>query len=55
MLTKESVLDIVNKLPDTFLIDELIDELMFMEKVKKGLEQSEAGQVFTKAEVIINS
>jgi len=50
MLTKESVIDTVNRFPDTFSIDQLIDELVFIEKVKRGLEQSEAGQVFTKAE-----
>ena len=50
MLIKVSVLERINRFPDTFSIDELIDELVFMEKVKRGLEQSEAGQVFTKTE-----
>ncbi len=32
---------------DEFPEDELIDKLVFIEKVEKGLEQSERGEVYT--------
>ncbi len=45
MLTKEKVNKTINNLPDKFTIDELIDRLIFMEKIDEGLQQSEEGKV----------
>ena len=45
MLTKEKVNKTINNLPDKFTIDELIDRLIFMEKIEEGLQQSEEGKV----------
>ncbi|MBM2814214.1 MAG: hypothetical protein HW421_976 [Ignavibacteria bacterium] len=50
MLTKETVNQTMNQLSDTFSIDELIDKLIFVEKVKNGLEQSNKGLIFSKNE-----
>ncbi|MCX6233114.1 MAG: hypothetical protein NT175_00095 [Bacteroidetes bacterium] len=50
MLTKENVIKTVSKLPDNFTLDELIDELIFIEKVQKGLEESLADKVYSKEE-----
>jgi len=50
MLTKEQVLETVQKMPDEITFDELIDELIFMKKVHIGLEQSEKGQTVTTEE-----
>jgi hypothetical protein len=47
MITKEKVIDSLKNMPDSFSIDELIDKLVFIEKVEKGLEQSEKGEVYT--------
>ena len=47
MITKENVLDSLKNLPDHFSIDELIDKLLFIEKVEKGLAQSDKGEVYT--------
>jgi predicted transcriptional regulator len=47
MITKEKVIDSLKNMPDSFSIDELIDKLVFIEKVEKGLEQSERGEVYT--------
>ncbi len=46
MITKEKVIDSLKNMPDRFSIDELIDRLLFIEKVEKGLAQSEKGEVF---------
>ena len=45
MLTKEKVNRTINNLTDKFTIDELIDKLIFMEKIEEGLQQSEEGKV----------
>jgi hypothetical protein len=47
MLTKESVNESLNQLSDSFTIDELIDKLIFVEKVKNGIKQSSENKVMT--------
>jgi hypothetical protein len=51
MLTKDKVNKTINTLPDSFTIDELIDRLIFMEKVEVGYEQSESGKVISNEDV----
>ena len=51
MLTKDIVNKTINTLPDSFTIDELIDQLIFMEKVEEGFQQSEAGNVISNEDV----
>jgi len=51
MLTKDKVNKTVNSLPDSFTIDELIDRLIFMEKVEEGYQQSESGKVISNEDV----
>ena len=53
MLTKSQVNKTIKNLPDSFTIDELIDQLIFMEKVEEGYRQSEAGQVISNEDVKI--
>lgn len=47
MVTKEKVINSLKDMPDSFSIDELIDKLVFIEKLEKGLAQSEKGEVYT--------
>jgi len=51
MLTKEQVNKTIKNLPDSFTIDELIDQLLFIEKVEVGYQQSESGKVVTNDDV----
>jgi predicted transcriptional regulator len=51
MLTKDKVKKTIKTLPDSFSIDELIDQLIFMEKIEEGFAQSEAGKVVSNEEV----
>jgi len=51
MLTKEQLNRSITNLPDTFTIDELIDQLIFIEKVEEGLQQSDAGKVISNEDV----
>jgi len=51
MLTKEKLNRTIKNLPDSFTIDELIDQIIFMEKVDEGFQQSENGQVISNEDV----
>ncbi len=44
MLIKEQILNSIKKMPDDITFDELIDEIIFLNKVQKGIEQSEKNQ-----------
>jgi len=51
MLTREKINKTINSLPESFTIDELIDQLIFIEKVEEGYRQSEAGKVVSNEDV----
>lgn len=51
MLTKEKLNRTINNLPDSFTIDELIDQLIFIEKVEEGFQLSESGRVVSNEDV----
>ena len=51
MLTRDKVINSIKDLPDSFTIDELIDRLIFIEKVEQGLKQSGEGKVIPHDEV----
>ena len=48
MLTKQTVIKSIEKLPSNFTIDELLDKLIFIEKVNEGLKQSKEGTSLSK-------
>jgi len=50
MITKTHLLSTFDKLPENLTIDQVIDHIIFMEKVQKGLEDSENGRVYTTEE-----
>lgn len=50
MLTKQTVRKTIGKLPESFSLDQLIDELIFTQKVEKGLLQSNESKVISKSE-----
>jgi predicted transcriptional regulator len=51
MLTKEKVDKTILNLPDSFSLDELVEKLIFIEKIEEGYQQSENGKVVTNEEV----
>lgn len=53
MLTKDRLNKTIKRLPDSFTIDELIDQLIFIEKVEEGYKQSEDGKVVSNEDVKI--
>ena len=50
MLTKNNVIKTISKFPDSFTLDELVDKLIFMDKVERGLDQSLNNKVHTNKE-----
>jgi hypothetical protein len=50
MLTKTQIINSLNNLPENLTIDQVIDHLVLIEKIQKGLEDSEADRVYEKKE-----
>jgi len=50
MLTKNNVIKTLSTFPDSFTLDELVDKLIFMDKVERGLDQSMNNKVYTHEE-----
>ena len=51
MLTKEDVLQIVINLPDKFPLNELRDQMIKMEKIRKGITQSDNNEIIADDEL----
>ena len=45
MITKTQIINSLNKLPENLTIDQIVDHLIFIEKVQKGLDDSANGQI----------
>jgi hypothetical protein len=43
-MKREKVIDAVKELPQEFDLEELMEKLIFAEKIEQGLEQLEAGK-----------
>lgn len=50
MLTRTQVFNTLEKMPEKFSLDQLFDELLFINKIEIGLSQSANGQVNSKEE-----
>ena len=51
MLTKDKVKETIDRLPDNFTVDQLIEELVVLNKIEEGLKNIEDGRVFTTDQV----
>ena len=51
MLTKATVQKSIDRLPSQFSIDELIEQLIFIQKVEDGIQQSKDGNVVSHEDV----
>jgi len=51
MLTRNTVRQSIDNLPDSFTIDELIEQLIFIEKVEEGIKQSDEGKTISNDDV----
>ncbi len=50
MITKTQIINTLEKLPEVLTIDQVIDHLIFIEKVQKGLADSANNRLNTKEE-----
>ncbi len=50
MITKTQIINSLDKLPENLTVEQVIDHLIFIEKVQKGLDDSVNGRVNTKEE-----
>lgn len=50
MITKTQIINSLSKLPENLTIDQIVDHLIFIEKVEKGLEDSIDGRINSKDE-----
>ncbi len=48
MLTKTQIIDSLSNLPENVTIDQVIDHLVVVEKIQKGIEDSANGRVYNK-------
>ncbi|MDG5799935.1 hypothetical protein QA597_06130 [Marinilabiliaceae bacterium ANBcel2] len=50
MITKTQLRNSIESLPENVSIDQVIDHLVFLDKVQKGLKDSQEGKVYTKTQ-----
>ncbi len=50
MITKAQVIETLQGLPNKMNVDQLIDKVIFVEKIQRGLEDSKAGRINSKAQ-----
>ena len=51
MLTKTNLIQQIDKFPEEFSIDELVERLIFIEKVERGNKQSLEGKVVSESDL----
>jgi len=51
MITKEKLIQVVNKMPDKINIDDIIEEFVLLSKIEHGLADVEAGRVYSDKQV----
>ena len=49
MITKTNLKKQIEKLPEEFSIDELVERLILIEKIERGNKQSKQGEVISEA------
>lgn len=47
MLTKEKLKKTIDSLPDEFTIEDVIEELIVVDKIEQGLKDAKEGKVYT--------
>ena len=51
MLTKEKIKSTIDKLPENFTVEEVIDRIILLDKIQQGIEDSEQGNVISSQEL----
>ncbi|HEX9828490.1 MAG TPA: hypothetical protein VGA80_17980 [Flavobacteriaceae bacterium] len=51
MITKAKLKEHIKNFPDEFSIDELVERLILVEKIERGSNQSEKGEVISESDL----
>ena len=51
MLTKDKVKKTIDRLPENFTVDQIVEELVVLNQIEAGLNDIEKGRVFTTDQV----
>lgn len=51
MLTKDKVKELVDHMPETFSIDDIVEELILLQKIEKAKKQFRDGEYLTEEEL----
>jgi predicted transcriptional regulator len=51
ILTKDKVKKTVDRLQETFTVDQIVEELVILDKIEEGLKDIEEGRVFSTDQV----
>lgn len=49
MIAKNKLVRAIKEMPDKFSLDDLLDGIVFMQKIEVGLEQSKSGKTISTA------
>ena len=51
MITKDKLIQVINKMPEKFNIDDLIEEFILLSKIEHGLADVELGRIYSEIQV----
>ena len=51
MLTKEMIHSTINTLPENFTVDQVIEEIILIDKIEQGIKDADEGRVYTTEQV----
>ena len=51
MITKDKLIQVINKMPEKINIDDLIEEFVLLSKIEHGLADVESGRVYSEKQV----
>ena len=51
MTTKDKIISSIKNLPDSVTIDDILDQIMLVEKIEKGIQQSNKNQIVSDDEL----
>jgi predicted transcriptional regulator len=51
MLTKSNVIKTLKRFPDNFSIDDLVDEMILLDKIERGIQDADHGRVISENEL----
>jgi len=51
MLTKSEVINTITLFPDQFSIDDLVDKMILLDKIERGINSADNGRVISEVEV----